>query len=37
VIKEGTNTITLRFKYHLLFEYAQRWKISALLEKVEFE
>jgi hypothetical protein len=37
VIKEGTNTITLSFKYHLLFEYAPRWKISALLEKVEFE
>jgi len=36
-LKKGTNTITLRFKYQLLFNFAPLWRTSALLEKVKIE
>jgi hypothetical protein len=36
-LEKGTNTITLRFKYHLFFNFAPLWRTSALLEKVKIE
>jgi hypothetical protein len=36
-LKRETNTITLRFKYQLLFNFAPLWRTSALLEKVKIE
>lgn len=37
LLKKETNTITLRFKYQLFFDFAPLWKTSALLEKVKIE
>jgi len=35
--EKGTITITLRFKYQLLFSFAPLWRTSALLEKAEIK
>ncbi|MFC2156896.1 ArnT family glycosyltransferase [Acidobacteriota bacterium] len=36
-LKNGTGILTLRFKYHLPFEFDPSWKTAALLEKIELD
>jgi len=35
--KNRSNIITLKFKYHLPFEFAPLWKTSALLGRIEIK
>jgi len=36
-LKKQSNTMTLKFKYHLPFGYARLWRTAALLDKIEIE
>jgi hypothetical protein len=36
-LKEKANILTLRFDYHLPFDFSLRWKTAALLEKIEIQ
>jgi len=36
-LKEGSNILTLRFEYHLPFDFSLRWKTAALLDRIEIQ
>jgi hypothetical protein len=36
-LQKGPNILNLKFKYHLLFSFASRWKTAALLDRIEIQ
>ncbi len=36
-LKQGSNILTLKFKYHMPFPFSLRWKTAALLDRIEIQ